>query len=140
MNGFNILIDLVWVNKLKLVLRFIEFGFFIEVLFKIDIVFILYGYYDYLDFLIFCQLNDDVLYFVFIGLKKLFICKKFKYVEEYKWWESMIINEVFFYFVFFQYWMRRFLFDMNMFYWGGWIIDNEMIMEIIYFCGDSGYF
>ncbi|MEJ9149143.1 MBL fold metallo-hydrolase, partial [Bacillus thuringiensis] len=136
----NILTDPVWANKLKLVTRLTEPGLSIEALPKIDIVLISHGHYDHLDFSTLRQLNDDVLYLVPIGLKKLFTRKKFKHVEEYKWWESTIINEVSFHFVPAQHWTRRFLFDMNTSHWGGWIIDNETTMETIYFCGDSGYF
>lgn len=139
-NGLNILTDPVWANKLKLVPRLTEPGLSIEALPKIDIVLISHGHYDHLDFSTLRQLNDDVLYLVPIGLKKLFTRKKFKHVEEYKWWESTIINEVSFHFVPAQHWTRRFLFDMNTSHWGGWIIDNETTMETIYFCGDSGYF
>lgn len=93
-NGLNILTDPVWANKLKLVPRLTKPGLSIQELPKIDIVLISHGHYDHLDFSTLRQLNDDVLYLVPIGLKKLFTRKKFTRVEEYNWWENTIINDV----------------------------------------------
>ncbi|MED0964245.1 MBL fold metallo-hydrolase [Bacillus paramycoides] len=140
MNGLNILTDPVWTNKLKLVPRLTQPGLALDELPKIDIVLISHGHYDHLDFSSLRQLNNDVLYLVPIGLKKLFTRKKFTNVKEYSWWDSITIDEVAFHFVPAQHWTRRSLFDMNTSHWGGWIIDNKITSETIYFCGDSGYF
>ncbi|MGG0726550.1 MBL fold metallo-hydrolase [Bacillus paramycoides] len=140
MNGLNILTDPVWANKLKLVPRLTQPGLALDELPKIDIVLISHGHYDHLDFSSLRQLNNDVLYLVPIGLKKLFTRKKFTNVKEYSWWDSITIDEVAFHFVPAQHWTRRSLFDMNTSHWGGWIIDNKITSETIYFCGDSGYF
>ncbi len=105
-NGLNILTDPVWANKLKLVPRLTKPGLSIQELPKIDIVLISHGHYDHLDFSTLRQLNDDVLYLVPIGLKKLFTRKKFNNVEEYKWWESTTIDDVSFHFVPAQHWIK----------------------------------
>lgn len=139
-NGLNILTDPVWAKKLKFIPRLTEPGLSLQELPNIDIVLISHGHYDHLDFSTLRQLNNDVLYLVPAGLKKLFLRKKFTRVEEYNWWESTTIDEVSFHFVPAQHWTRRSLFDMNTSHWGGWIIHNETADETIYFCGDSGYF
>lgn len=97
MDGFNILIDLVFsgfcgLNQFMSFKRYRLVFCFVDELFNIDVVCISYSYYDYLDLKSVKDFNQrfgECLYwFVFMGLKLWMSNVGCKNVIEFEWWEE----------------------------------------------------
>lgn len=137
-NGLNILTDPVWATWMGVSKRMSEPGLKISELPHIDVVLISHNHYDHLHFGSIRKLNNNITFLVPEGLKRTFLKKGFKNVQEFSWWEGFTINNTYFEFVPAQHWSKRSLFDKNTSHWGGWIINSNN--KVIYFVGDTGYF
>ncbi len=141
MAGMNILTDPVWARRMGVQTRMTEPGLEIDDLPTIDVVLISHGHYDHLDFPTIRKIKGDPMYYVPIGLRKAFLKRGYKKVQEANWWETFVYKDISFHFVPAQHWTRRGAFDMNTSHWGGWVIERgNDPSETVYFVGDTGYF
>lgn len=139
-NGVNIVTDPVWAKRMGFQKRLTEPGIPIEELPEIDVVLISHGHYDHLDFGSIKRLKGKPTFYVPIGLRSAFTKRGYKNVIEGNWWDEFSTNDVKFTFVPAQHWTRRGINDTNTSHWGGWIIEDALTNQTIYFVGDTGYF
>lgn len=138
--GVNIVTDPVWANRMAMHRRLTLPGISIMEMPEIEVVLISHSHYDHLHFNSIRGLRGNPNYLVPEGLGSKFLRKGFKRVEEFKWWDHKLINQVKLSFVPAQHWSKRTPWDTNTSHWGGWIIEDLVQEKTIYFMGDSGYF
>ncbi|NHN32335.1 MBL fold metallo-hydrolase [Paenibacillus agricola] len=139
-DNVNILTDPVYAKMMGIKKRLTEPGIPFADLPRIDVVLISHAHYDHLDFPTIKKIGRGARYLLPVGLKSLFMRKKFQQSTELSWWESTRINGVEFTFVPAQHWTRRTFFDTNTSHWGGWVIKGRESEGSVYFAGDSAYF
>jgi L-ascorbate metabolism protein UlaG (beta-lactamase superfamily) len=139
-NNLNIITDPVYAKMMGFRKRLTEPGIPFADLPPIDVVLISHAHYDHLNFPTIKKIGQGARYLLPVGLKSLFMRKKFHQSMELSWWESTKINGVEFTFVPAQHWTRRTFFDTNTSHWGGWVIKGRETEGSVYFAGDSAYF
>ncbi len=105
----------------------------------IDVVLVSHNHRDHLDKKTIQRLSveHDPFFLVPQGDKKLLQAWGITKVEEFLWWEKIILNETAFTFVPAWHWSQRALFDRNKSLWGGWVMQDAQ--STIYFAGDTAY-
>jgi L-ascorbate metabolism protein UlaG (beta-lactamase superfamily) len=139
-DNLNIITDPVYAKMMGFRKRLTEPGIPLKDLPPIDVVLISHAHYDHLDFPTVKKIGRGARYLLPVGLKSLFVRKRFQHSLELSWWESTKINGVEFTFVPAQHWTRRTFFDTNTSHWGGWVITGAGHESSVYFAGDSAYF
>ncbi|GAC1365234.1 MAG: MBL fold metallo-hydrolase [Herpetosiphon sp.] len=138
MDGCTILCDPVWSNKIGgVVPRLSSPGLPFDAIPTPDMVLISHNHYDHLDLPTLRQLRRSTPLLVPNGLGSFFTRRGFTDVREHGWWDHITIGGLQCTFVPAQHWSRRFPWDTNQSWWGGWVIEGS---RKVYFGGDSGYF
>ncbi|CAH0344157.1 MBL fold metallo-hydrolase [Bacillus sp. CECT 9360] len=140
LGGMNILTDPVYAARMGMQKRLTAPGIPLFELPEIDIVCISHGHYDHLDFPTIKKLKGNPAFYVPEGLGSLFKRKGYTNVIEANWWESFKDKGLSLTFVPAQHWTRRSLLDTNTSHWGGWLLEEELRDQSVYFVGDTGYF
>ena len=120
--------------------RYTQPGMSFDQLPKIDVVTISHNHYDHLDVRTVKRIakeNPEAIFLVPLGLKKWFLNRSIKNVEELDWWENYEIKGTKITFTPVQHWSSRTLFDRNKSLWGGWHFKNEF--HTLIHLGDTGY-
>ena len=107
---------------------------------KIDIVLISHNHYDHLDIASLSKLsniNDETIFLVPEGDKKLLVNENIKNTFEFKWWDNFQLYGTTFTFTPAKHWSARGLFDENRSLWGSWHVENQNLS--LFHAGDTGY-
>ena len=107
---------------------------------KIDIVLISHNHYDHLDIQSLSKLskiNNETIFLVPEGDKKLLVNENIKNTFEFKWWDNFQLNGTTFTFTPAKHWSARGLFDESRSLWGSWHIENQNLS--LFHAGDTGY-
>jgi len=107
---------------------------------KIDIVLISHNHYDHLDISSLGKLsniNNETIFLVPEGDKKLLVNAGIKNTFEFKWWDNFQLNGTTFTFTPAKHWSARGLFDESRSLWGGWHVGNDSLN--LFHAGDTGY-
>lgn len=136
--GATVLTDPVWSSRIPGVpRRLTPPGVAFDELPELDAVLITHNHYDHLDAPTMRRLNRDTALVVPAGLGAWFRRRRFTYVVELDWWESVRIAGLRFTFVPARHWSRRMPWDACRSLWGGWIITGAR--HRLYHAGDTGY-
>ena len=107
---------------------------------KIDIVLISHNHYDHLDIASLSKLsniNNETIFLVPEGDKKLLVNENIKNTFEFKWWDNFQLYGTTFTFTPAKHWSARGLFDESRSLWGSWHIENQSLS--LFHAGDTGY-
>ena len=107
---------------------------------KIDIVLISHNHYDHLDIASLSKLsniNDETIFLVPEGDKKLLVNENIKNTFEFEWWDNFQLYGTTFTFTPAKHWSARGLFDESRSLWGSWHIENQNLS--LFHAGDTGY-
>ena len=107
---------------------------------SIDVITISHNHYDHLDIRSLKKLskiNPDLIFLIPEGDLDIFKKRNIYNVQEFNWWQDILIDEFLFTFTPVQHWSARGLFDRNESLWGGWHIKNNNYS--MYHAGDTGY-
>ena len=107
---------------------------------KIDVVVISHNHYDHLDIASLSKLsniNDETIFLVPEGDKKLLVNENIKNTFEFKWWDNFQLNGTTFTFTPAKHWSARGLFDESRSLWGSWHVKNQNLS--LFHAGDTGY-
>lgn len=112
----------------------------LEQLPSIDAVVISHNHYDHLDIPSLQTLqknNPNMLIFVPQGDKKLLDAEGLTNVSQFRWWQSIQVNQTEFTFTPVQHWSGRGMTGKNTSLWGGWFLKSPSLS--VYHAGDTGY-
>ena len=140
MSGLSIITDPMFGNPSFLFHRITRPGVTLEQLPPIDVVLISHNHLDHMhadSLLAIAKKNSNVKILVPLGDKAWFERRGFLHVEEYAWWDGVIIASTVFTFLPAHHWSGRGLFDRNKSLWGSWMIQSAE--HNLYFAGDSAY-
>ena len=107
---------------------------------SIDVITISHNHYDHLDIRSLKKLskiNPDLIFLIPEGDLDIFKKRNISNVQEFNWWQDILIDEFLFTFTPVQHWSARGLFDRNESLWGGWHIKTNNYS--MYHAGDTGY-
>ena len=112
----------------------------LEQLPSIDVVVISHNHYDHLDLpslKVLQKNNPNLIFLVPQGDKALLVSHDLSHVYEFRWWQSIQINQTEFTFTPVQHWSGRGITGRNTSLWGGWFLKSPNLS--IYHAGDTGY-
>jgi len=107
---------------------------------SIDVITISHNHYDHLDIRSLKKLskiNPDLIFLIPEGDLDIFKKRNISNVQEFNWWQDILIDEFLFTFTPVRHWSARGLFDRNESLWGGWHIKTNNYS--MYHAGDTGY-
>ncbi|MEJ2060157.1 MAG: MBL fold metallo-hydrolase [Gammaproteobacteria bacterium] len=105
---------------------------------KPDVVLITHNHRDHMDAPTLKRLGPDPIYVVPQGLGRWFKRAGLPRVVEMAWWQREEIEGLDITFVPAQHWSRRGLFDLNVSWWGGYVLEHDGLR--VYHSGDTGWF
>tara|TARA_B110000211_G_scaffold121550_1_gene140322 strand:- start:143 stop:1039 length:897 start_codon:yes stop_codon:yes gene_type:complete len=112
----------------------------IEQLPSIDAVIISHNHYDHLDLPSLKSLqknNPSMMILVPQGDKTLLDSQGLANVSQFRWWQTIKVNETEFTFTPVQHWSGRWVTGRNTSLWGGWFLKSPNLS--LYHAGDTGY-
>ena len=98
------------------------------------------NHYDHLDIASLSKLsniNNETIFLVPEGDKKLLVNENIKNTFEFKWWDNFQLYGTTFTFTPAKHWSARGLFDESRSLWGSWHIENQNLS--LFHAGDTGY-
>lgn len=107
---------------------------------KIDKVFISHNHYDHLDIPSLQSLqerNQEIVFYVPLGDRKLLSSKGLINVKEFNWWDEEIDQDIRIVFFPVKHWSARGLFDKKVSLWGGWYVSSNSYSSAHF--GDTAY-
>ena len=105
---------------------------------KIDLVLVTHNHRDHMDVPTLKRLGPDPVYAVPLGLGRWFERAGLRRVVEMAWWQQEEIEGLNVTFVPAEHWSRRWLFDTNETWWGGFAVERGGLR--VYHSGDTAWF
>jgi L-ascorbate metabolism protein UlaG (beta-lactamase superfamily) len=139
LDGVSVLVDPVFSRRIGgVIARHGVPGLLPSHLPRIDALLITHNHYDHLDAPSIDALPREVPVLVPEGLGPWFARRRFARVREMRWWDSASAGPLRVTFVPARHWSRRFPWDTNRSWWGGYVVEGEG--ATLYHAGDSAWF
>lgn len=143
--GVNVLMDPVFSERVSPVSflgpkRQVPLPFSLQELPSLDVVVVSHAHYDHLDLPTLKALakrDPQTLFLVPLGDQGLLKSQGIMNVQEFDWWENVVVRGLTFTFTPAQHWTARGLFDRNQTLWGGWHVKGAKLRVL--YTGDTGY-